>query len=156
VKIYQGESRWVRDNLFLGEMDIAVPPAPPGQIELDVRFTYDNNGLLEAQVQIPMTGEKRHLVIENNPGVLEPQEIKARLAALADLKIHPREQQVNSLLIARLERLYQESLGELRIKLDQMASHFQYVLEGQDERQIRETRVEMTQHLDGIEQGLWQ
>ncbi|MFK7698243.1 molecular chaperone HscC [Pseudomonas caspiana] len=156
VKIYQGESRWVRENVFLGEMDIAVPPAPPGQIELDVRFTYDNNGLLEAEVQIPMTGEKRHLVIENNPGVLEPQEIKARLAALADLKIHPREQQVNSLLIARLERLYQESLGELRIKLDQMASHFQYVLEGQDERQIRETRVEMTQHLDGIEQGLWQ
>ncbi|PWY37441.1 molecular chaperone HscC [Pseudomonas sp. RW409] len=155
VKIYQGESRWVKDNVFLGEMDIAVPPAPAGEVSLQVRFTYDNNGLLEAEVHIPLTGETRSLVIENNPGVLDPKQIKARLAELADLKIHPREQQVNSLLIARLERLYQESLGDLRQQLDQMASHFQHILESQDERLIRENRLQMTRHLDELEQGLW-
>ena len=37
-------------------------------------------GLLEAQVDTPMTGQSRTLVIENNPGVLTPQEIAERFA----------------------------------------------------------------------------
>lgn len=155
LKIYQGESRWVRENIFLGEMEIEVPVARAGEISIDVRFTYDNNGLLEAETLIQSTGERRVLVIENNPGVLDPKEIQQRLAALANLKIHPREQQVNSLLTARLERLYQESLGDLRQRLDQMANRFKQILDAQDERAIRELRLQLTQQLDELEQGLW-
>jgi molecular chaperone HscC len=155
LKIYQGESRWVKDNIFLGEMEIAVPPRPAGEVSLDVRFTYDNNGLLEAEATLPLTGEKRQLVIENNPGVLQPAEIKQRLHALSALKIHPREQQVNTLLLARLERLYQESLGDVRQHLNAMASQFQRTLESQDERAIRELRLELTNTLNTLEQGVW-
>ncbi|KAA0982383.1 molecular chaperone HscC [Pseudomonas sp. ANT_J12] len=155
LKIYQGESRWVKENIYLGEMDIEVPVAPAGEISIDVRFTYDNNGLLEAEALINRTGERRVLVIENNPGVLAPDEIQQRLAALANLKVHPREQQVNSLLNARLERLYQESLGDLRQRIDQIANRFQQVLDTQDERAIRELRLQLTQQLDELEQGVW-
>ncbi|WP_415767519.1 molecular chaperone HscC [Pseudomonas sp. ZB1P45] len=155
LKIYQGESRWVKENIYLGEMDIEVPVAPAGEISIDVRFTYDNNGLLEAEALINRTGERRTLVIENNPGVLAPKEIQQRLTALANLKVHPREQQVNSLLNARLERLYQESLGDLRQRLDHMANRFQQMLNTQDERAIRELRLQLTQQLDELEQGLW-
>jgi molecular chaperone HscC len=155
LKIYQGESRWVKENIYLGEMDIEVPVAPAGEISIDVRFTYDNNGLLEAEALINRTGERRILVIENNPGVLDPEEVRKRLAALANLKIHPREQQVNSLLNARLERLYQESLGDLRQRLDHMANRFQQVLDTQNDRAIRELRLQLTQQLDELEQGLW-
>lgn len=155
LKIYQGESRWVKDNIFLGEMEIAVPLRPAGEVSLDVRFTYDNNGLLEAEATVPLTGEKRQVVIENNPGVLQPAEIKQRLEALSALKIHPREQQVNTLILARLERLYQESLGDVRQHLDAMASQFQRTLEAQDERAIRELRQKLSDHLNELEQGVW-
>ncbi|BBP66248.1 molecular chaperone HscC [Pseudomonas sp. Cab53] len=71
--IYQGESRLVSNNIFLGELEIPVPPRKAGEVTLDVRFTYDNNGLLEAQVHLPINGETRRLVIENNPGCWPPK-----------------------------------------------------------------------------------
>jgi molecular chaperone HscC len=153
VKIFQGESRLVKDNIALGELDIAVPPHKAGEVELEVRFTYDNNGILEADVRIPLTGEAHTLVIENNPGVLTPTEIQARLKALEALKIHPREQQVNTHLTARLERLYQEYLGEARELIGLWASQFQQVLDTQDERQIGEVRKHLAEQVDQFERG---
>lgn len=156
LKIFQGESRLVKDNVALGELDIKVPKRKAGEVALDVRFTYDNNGLLEAQVVIPLTGDKHSLVIENNPGVLTPEEIQQRLEGLALLKIHPRDQQVNTVLTARLERLYQESLGQMREQIDHWAKQFQHVLDSQDERRIREARSELTRQLGTLDNGLWQ
>ncbi|QXI27771.1 molecular chaperone HscC [Pseudomonas vanderleydeniana] len=155
LKIYQGESRLVRDNVFLGELEMPVPKRKAGEVELDVRFTYDNNGLLEAQVTVPQSGEQHSLVIENNPGVLTPEEIQQRLQALSLLKVHPRDQQVNTVLTARLERLYQESLGELRERIGYLAGQFQQVLETQDERRIREARSELTEQLNRLDNGVW-
>lgn len=156
LKIFQGESRLVKDNVALGELTIKVPKRKGGEVALDVRFTYDNNGLLEAQVVVPLTGELHSLVIENNPGVLTPEEIQQRLEGLAQLKIHPRDQQVNTVLTARLERLYQESLGQMREQIGHWAKQFQHVLDSQDERRIREARSELTQQLGTLDNGLWQ
>lgn len=147
LKVYQGESRLVSNNIFLGELEIPVPPRKAGEVSLEVRFTYDNNGLLEAQVHVPINGESHRLLIENNPGVLAPEEISRRLAALQDLKVHPRDQQVNTLLLARLDRLYQERLGESREFIAAMANHFQQMLETQDEQLIRKARSEISQRL---------
>nr|WP_189684599.1 molecular chaperone HscC [Pseudomonas sp. SWRI92] len=150
--IYQGESRLVANNIFLGELEIPVPPRKAGEVTLDVRFTYDNNGLLEAQVHLPTNGETRRLVIENNPGVLAPEEIAQRLAALEALKVHPRDQQINTLLLARLDRLYQEGLGDGRQYIAGLANHFQQMLDTQDEHRIRKARVDITQRLAHFEQ----
>jgi molecular chaperone HscC len=155
VRIFQGESRLVKDNIALGELDIAVPAHKAGEVELDVRFTYDSNGILEADVRISMTGEAHTLVIENNPGVLTPAEIQERLKALEALKIHPREQQVNTHLAARLERLYQEYLGDARERVGMWASQFQQALETQDERQISEVRKRLAEQVDQFERGEW-
>lgn len=153
VRIFQGESRLVANNIFLGELEVEVPPRPAGEVSLDIRFTYDINGLLEAQVDTLLTGQSQSLVIENNPGVMTPEEIAERFSALQALKTHPRDQQVNSALMARLERLYQESLGDLREHVGVLAGHFSAVLERQDEREIREARAELLMRLDSIESG---
>jgi len=155
VNIFQGESRLVKDNIALGELEIQVPPHKAGEVEIDVRFTYDSNGILEADVRIPMTGEAHTLVIENNPGVLSAAEIQERLKALESLKIHPREQQVNTHMVARLERLYQEYLGDARELIGMWASQFQQVLETQDERQIGEVRKRLAEQVDRFERGEW-
>ncbi|PBP85552.1 molecular chaperone HscC [Pseudomonas syringae] len=153
VRIFQGESRMVKDNIALGELIIPIPRAKAGEVALDVRFTYDNNGLLEADVMTQLTGERHKLVIENNPGVMTPDEIQERLQVLEALKVHPREQQVNTHLIARLERLYQECLGSDRELIDHWTTQFQHVLETQDERQISEIRKQLKQEVDTFEQG---
>ncbi|AAY39027.1 molecular chaperone HscC [Pseudomonas syringae] len=153
VRIFQGESRMVKDNIALGELIIPIPRAKAGEVALDVRFTYDNNGLLEADVMTQLTGERHKLVIENNPGVMTPDEIQERLQVLEALKVHPREQQANTHLIARLERLYQECLGSDRELIDHWTTQFQHVLETQDERQISEIRKQLKQEVDTFEQG---
>ncbi|MDR0210809.1 MAG: molecular chaperone HscC [Pseudomonas putida] len=151
VRIFQGEGRLVQHNIFLGELDIPVPKRRAGEVDLDVRFTYDNNGLLEAQVYLPINGETRSLVIENNPGVLDKAQIAERLAALQELKVHPRDQQANTLLLARLERLYQEHLGERRAYIAQLANYFQQALESQDDREVRKAYTSVLEHLAQFE-----
>ena len=151
LRIFQGEARLVKHNIFLGELDVSIPPRRAGEVSVEVRFTYDNNGLLEAEAHIPLTGARHSLVIENNPGVLSAEEIAERLKVLSALKVHPRDQQANSLLVARLERLYQESLGDLRSYVGSLAQEFQRVLDGQDERAIREARGALLERLDHLE-----
>ncbi|MFL6966085.1 molecular chaperone HscC [Pseudomonas alvandae] len=154
LKVYQGESRRVTENILLGELEIPVPPMAAGEVGIDVRFTYDTNGLLETDAQTVQTGERRNLVIANNAGVLDSEEIGRRLKALETLKIHPRNEQPNTLLIARLERLYQESRGELRQRIDELATRFGQMLETQELHDIRALRMQISAQLDSLEEGV--
>ncbi len=47
VRVLQGESRFARNNLFLGELEIDIPKGPKGRESVDVTYTYDINSLLE-------------------------------------------------------------------------------------------------------------
>lgn len=151
LRIYQGESRHVKDNIALGEIRVRVPPRRAGEITLRVRFTYDVSGLLEVEAFIPATGERHALVIEGNPGVLGPEQIQERLAALSALKVHPREQMANTTLMARAARLYEESLGDLREQLGQVILRFETVLERQDPEAIADFARQLSSWLDELE-----
>ena len=61
--IFQGESRHVAQNIRLGTITIPVPAAKAGEVQVDCRFTYDINGLLEVDVEVAGTGERRALTI---------------------------------------------------------------------------------------------
>ncbi len=151
VSIFQGESRLVKDNVFLGRVEVAVPPKKRGEESIDVRFTYDINGLLEVDVTVLSSGAQRQLVIEQNPGVLKPEEIKSRLATLAALKVHPREQTENVAALARADRIYQQSLGQVREHVGHMISAFRAVLDAQDPGACADARAQLLSHLDEIE-----
>jgi molecular chaperone HscC len=151
VRIFQGESPQVRDNVFLGELHIKVPPRPARHTELDVRFTYDVNGLLEAEVKVVETGAVHTLLIEENPGVLSQEEIKKRMAELDAIKIHPRDQTENRALLARAERIYQEMLGREREAISDALVAFQAALESQDGLRIREVRGAVAEMLNQVE-----
>lgn len=155
VAVFQGESRLVKDNIFLGDIIIPVPPKPAGEISVTIRFTYDVNGLLEAEMTVAETGKKHRLVIEENPGVLTPNEIEKCFAALARLKIHPREHLPNAALLARADRVFQQALGEPRQWIAQASAHFQAILETQDEKLIAEARDTLRSGLDELEGETW-
>jgi molecular chaperone HscC len=132
VGVFQGESRFVADNIKLGNLTVTVPPAPRGQQAIDVRFTYDPSGLLEVEVHVLSTDVKQSMVIEGNPGVLSAEEIEARLLALETLKLHPRDQSENQVLMARGKRLYEERLGRERAEIGRALGAFHAALEGQN------------------------
>jgi len=151
LRIFQGESPMVADNVFLGKLHIPVPSRPAGEIKLDVRFTYDVNGILEAECTVVETGKKHVLVIEENPGVMTADEVRERLQALAAIKIHPRDQAENRTIMARAERVYQQQLGEQREAVGHAIAVFQGALEQQNNDAIRDVRTALKRQLDQIE-----
>ena len=154
--IYQGESRNVNDNLLLGELRVAIPKAKAGAEKVNVRFTYDINGILEVEATVDSTGQKTSIVIENRKNNLTPEEIKASLARLASIKIHPRERTENRLLLARAERLYEESLGDKRALIMDGICEFVNVLESQDDGKVLEAAKSLKDFLTEIDEGsLW-
>lgn len=151
LRVFQGESRRSKDNILLGELTIRVPPGPRGQQSVEVRFTYDTSGLLEVDATVLSTGAHDHLLIEGNPGRLSPGEIKQRLAALAHLKVSPRDQAENVAALARAERLFEELLSEQRSAVGDWIGEFLGALEGGDPRQIGLSRALLLQRLDRVE-----
>jgi molecular chaperone HscC len=151
VKIYQGESPLVKDNIFLGKLKASIPKADAGDEAIDVRFTYDINGILEVIVTVLSTKVSATLVIEENPGVLSPTEIAERLQKLESLKIHPRELQENTVVTNRAERLYRELLGQKREVVGQHLAQFNAALDRQDPREITAARASFVEILNQVE-----
>lgn len=151
VKIFQGESRRVENNIALGELKVSVPQGKAGEQAIDVRYTYDINGLLEVEVTILGTGKKKSLIIENSPGSMSEEEIKQRMLALKDIKIHPRDRTENRLLLARGERLYEECLGDKREYISNLLSEFEKVLSTQDPRLIEKNVKLLSEKLGELE-----
>jgi molecular chaperone HscC len=71
---------------------------------------------------------KKRIVIEKNQGSMAKEEIEKRLEALKDIKIHPRDNMENKLLLAKGERLYEESLGEKREYISNLLLEFENIL----------------------------
>jgi molecular chaperone HscC len=149
--IYQGEARLVADNIRLGELRLDLPPGRAEDNGVDVRFTYDVNGLLQVEATLVRTQQTVSLVIEGNPGVLGEAEIATRLAGLAALKIHPRDQLENRTLLARGERLYQQLRGDAREQLGRQVMLFEQALATQDRRTIGQAVITLRQALDHFE-----
>ena len=67
-------------------------------------------------------------------------EIEKRLKALSAIKIHPREQQENAALIARMRAAYENLLGDRRQSVGRLIAEFEGALSRQDVRAITEAR----------------
>jgi molecular chaperone HscC len=151
IDVYQGESPMVDRNVKLGELNVPLGTRKPrDENSVNVRFTYDINGVLQVEATVAATGKTYEVVLQQNPGILDGQEIRARLARLAELKIHPRDKQENIAVLARAERLYEERLDD-RPLLQQWIASFRAILDSQDVARIGKHRLEFDEGLRRLE-----
>lgn len=151
IDIFQGENPLVANNIKLGEITLEIDKRLRNdESGVTVRFTYDINGLLQVEVTEHATQRRHELLLEQNPGLMSSEDIRTRLAALAELKIHPRDQQENIAVLARAERLYEEFLHE-RNQLQQWILHFRATLDSQDVALIADHRGQLVEALDALE-----
>jgi molecular chaperone HscC len=149
IAVYQGERPWVRDNILVDSFEI--PLQPTGEIQsLDVRFSYDINGLLEVDVTFLESGQKHSHSIDRSPTGLDAQARQASEERLAKLKIHPRDTLPNRTLLARLERAWMQSLGDERELIGSWLDAFNAVLAGQQAGEISRERQALSQALDEL------
>lgn len=151
--ILQGESAIASENLLLGEMLVKIPSRPAGEVSMDVRFTYDVNGLLEVDLNNTEFSITQNKVFQQNSQNLTEEEIQQALARLAALKIHPREQQENIYLIEKGKRLYEQNLGGDRQIISEYLAYFEQSLESQDENVIRKARKQFSEFLERYDSG---
>jgi len=151
LKIYQGESPYVKDNIQIGTLHVPLRGGAKDDKSVDVRYTYDTSGVLEVEATPLSTKKTERLVIEGNPGSLPRAEIEKRLKALAAIKIHPREQQENAALIARMRAAYENLLGDKRQSVGRLIAEFEAVLSRQDPREINEMRRQIEQIIGNFE-----
>lgn len=148
IDILQGESRIAKNNLLLGVLEISVPKAKAGEEAVDVTYTYDINSILEVEVKSVSTGKKERCIIKGQYTEMTDEEIEVRLKELSYLKIAPRDQEENKLVLLRLERLYEESLGNDRQILEQAVNKFEKALNTQDKRLIEQERKKLVEFMD--------
>lgn len=149
IAVYQGERPWVCDNILIDAFDVTLTPTQHIQ-ELDVRFSYDINGLLEVDVTLLETGERHSHSIDRSPTGLDEQARRDSHNRLSTLKVHPRDALPNRTLLARLERAWMQSLGEQREHIAEWLHNFTSVLSGQQPAEIASHRSELNKALDQL------
>lgn len=151
VKIYQGESRRTEGNLFLGEFDVTgIPRGPAGQ-EVDIRFTYDLNGVLEVEATIVATKKKVSHIIKRHARGLSEAQIAAAVREMEALKTHPREETANRFIMRRAERVYEELPLFQRDELSMLLHGFEEALELGEKDVIELHREELANFLDRVD-----
>lgn len=140
VEVFQGEHSHCDLNQRLGDYVVkSLPPAPAG-LRLDVRLSYDLNGILEVEMELPEHKRKESFAIEQRPGALTQQQMADARARMAGLKLHPRAALPNTTALARAEELFAELVGSPRAMLGDTMARFRAVLEGQRPEEIAEGR----------------
>ena len=81
---------------------------------MDIRFTYDLNGVLEVEATVVETRKKFSHVVTRYAHGMSRDDLNRAIKAMESLKTHPREESVNRLLLRRAERVYQELPVDLR------------------------------------------
>ncbi len=152
IRVLQGESRFAVNNLYLGSLEINIPKNKAGMEAVDVTYTYDINSLLEVEAKVVSTGEVKKQIIKGKENDMTPKQIEERMEELSYLKIPPREQEENRLLLLKGERIYEESTGNERILLDMWLRAFEDALNTHDTGAIEDARQELKERLRELEE----
>jgi molecular chaperone HscC len=143
VNVYQGESPVVKDNVYIGSLDVDVTPQPRGEEAVDIRFTYDVNGALEVEVTVHSTQKVAQHIFSSASAQLSDKELQQRFEQLKALKIHPRDAIVNTTLMSRAHRMYAEFIGDARQVIADQIFFFEHELASQEEERIVEARAKL-------------
>ena len=137
----------------MGEFEINVPRNLAGYETINVRFTYDINGILEVEATSMSTGEKRNKLIVN--GELSESEKKEKMKILEEIKIQSENQNKDKLLFERANRIYSEIVNtEIRYYISRYLEDYERVLKTGDKIRIRKVKKDFLNFLDKIDPEL--
>jgi Molecular chaperone len=150
VGIYQGESLNIDDNLFLGEFLLDVPQNLAGKEAINVRFTYDINGILEVEAKVVSTGVKKSKLIIN--GDLSEEEKNEKIKMLEEIKIQSENKNKDKLLLERANRIYAEIVNtEIRNHISDYLENYKMVVATGDRIRIQKIKKNFSEFLDKID-----
>ena len=109
-------------------LKVPIPKKKKGEECIDIRFTYDINGILEVEVTVVSNGKKVSKILSQN---MDEKEIEKRMQQLQKLKIHPKDM--------------------TRERILSYIEYFDQILASQDPRRIRRYRELLEQVIASLE-----
>ena len=78
IKIFEGERKMTKDNIFIGEFELCgIESAPRGIPEIEICFSIDINGIISVTAEdLKNNNNKNCITITGNKSRLKPEEIK--------------------------------------------------------------------------------
>lgn len=153
IHIFQGESMHCSENLFLGTLHLDMPPASSGSRFVKVRFTYDINGILEAEA-VNHAGMKARKRIVNSHIRMSDEELEERIIHLKNLNYISREEEQTEYLLARGDRLYRECLGRDRDVVQNNSQLLRSLMDKKNPAKLRAARRQVEPVFDYLEEKL--
>lgn len=150
VKIYQGESRKVKDNHLLGELKITgIPPGPAGQ-QIYIRFTYDINGILDVEAIVKKTGRKYQTTLTRHVKGMSEEDLKRAIENLQKVKFFPRDEAENQQLVLFCERVLGEISHHERSQLELMVDTFEDAMNSGDREYFHSAKQQLLISLSSL------
>lgn len=137
LDIAQGEHAYVKDNIKLDEMEVPVPRNKKGEESVDVRYTYDINGILVVDATVTSSGQTYTKVVSQE---MDEAELASKIKELASLKVHPKDMNENKLVLEKMLTLYETASADMKEVILNYIQQFEALLESQNSRKIKRAR----------------
>lgn len=151
VGIYQGESFYCNENLKLGAVEMEIMPVSKGEACLEVRFSYDLNGILEVEVMDRQLKQMKRKVLTSESVRLSEEELNRRLEELQAYKMMPCGGIKTKVVLARGERLFAQMTGARRQQVVLVMQKIQQTIVGGNDQEMRRCLKEAQEIFDRLE-----
>ncbi|MBD5105719.1 MAG: Hsp70 family protein [Lachnospiraceae bacterium] len=149
--LYQANDKYVDEFVKLGKISAYLPETEKGKCHVKITVICDVNGIVKVELYIRENRLKKEMLICNENCELTIEEAKKRMEELQYLKSTPLEEEVNKLVYARAERMYEECVGEERKRVGAYLEVFEQAISSFDEKKILYAREQLTGLLDSLE-----
>ena len=127
-----------------------MPQNLAGKEAINVRFTYDINGILEVEAKVVSTGVKKSKLIIN--GDLSEEEKNEKIKMLEEIKIQSENKNKDKLLLERANRIYAEIVNtEIRNHISDYLENYKMVVATGDRIRIQKIKKNFSEFLDKID-----
>jgi len=151
--VFEGESRRCDENRRIGELRVEGLPRGPAGVEVRVRFTYDQNGMLEVEAVIPQTGKVVSEVFHRQGKELSADELADARARLRALRADPMDRPRYRDLHARAKLLWQEADVGGRLALDALIDGFDAAVTSRNPAAIETAYDALLAHCEAADGG---
>src|SRR5262249_36996828 len=152
IKVFQGESRLVKNNVYLDQYTVdGVPKGPAGSQKVAVTFTYDINGILKVTTKIVSTGKEASMIVDKSPSRMtgaERSAAKERLdRELGPAAAPPPESEAALALINAARSKLPKVKGEQALRLTDLVTALERAVKSGDSESAARLDVELTELL---------
>jgi molecular chaperone HscC len=153
LRIYEGDGRRVADNRKIGELNVKGIPRGRAPKHFEVRFTYDQNGMLEVEVVVADTKARASAVFRREGGEVKGADLEKARARLKAIRADPMDRPRYRDLYARAKLLWSELDAARRASLDHLLEVFEAALARREPAELERSFQALLQACEAIDHG---